>query len=97
MEERRRHGRQPSRDFIKIVIIQSEGVPDLISADAIEVAVTDISAVGLGLHSETLLEPGQVIKLLDKNPEWDFSDTGVVMWSVEASDGYRAGVKFESS
>lgn len=95
MKERRRHERQPTRERIKISILQRKGVPSLLPAEAIEVLVTDISEAGIGLHSEVALEPGQKIKLLGKKPGWNFSDTGVVMWTVEASDGCRAGIKFD--
>ncbi len=95
MKEKRRHERRPARDKIKISIIQGKGTPRLVPAESIEVLVTDISENGLGLHSESALEPGQIIKLLHKKPGWNFSDTGIVMWTIEASDGFRAGVKFD--
>jgi len=95
MKERRRHERQSTRERIKISIIARKGLPPLIPAEPIEALVTDISEAGMGLHSEVALEPGQKIKLMGKKPEWNFSDTGVVMWTVEASDGCRAGIKFD--
>lgn len=95
MEDRRRHERQPSQESVKIEIVGGEGFSQFPSVDAFEVLITDISETGLGLHSEISLEPGQVVKLVEKRAEWNFSsDTGVVMWTVEASDGVKAGVKF---
>lgn len=71
--------------------VKNELAPSAIKAD-----VMNISQNGIGLSTDVPLETGQFVKFTKKQKKFDceFPPEGVVMWTLESSDGFRAGVKF---
>lgn len=65
------------------------------AADAIhEISVLDINSSGMGIACNMPLSVGQFVFFNDDQPEWDLPKHGVVMWTFQDSDGFRAGIKF---
>lgn len=92
--EKRRHKRNKTLNQ-GVVFVWFVVQNDMASAKEVKGGVTDISISGLGLHTQETLEPGQYIKFINKENKHDFPEVGVVMWTAESKDGYKAGVKFE--
>ena len=94
MDERRRLERQPIRGSIKFTVVREGMQSDSMPSETLQAEVVDVSETGLGLRIETSLEPGQVIKFVNTDLEWQLPESGVVVWTTESPDGYRAGIKF---
>jgi hypothetical protein len=60
----------------------------------VKVRIIDFSAGGIGLECEEQIQVGQEIKFVEKLPEEETYNSGVVMWTMLSKDGYRLGVKF---
>lgn len=91
--EKRRHQRKMTHNstFPIVWFVVHE---DMSTSAEMQAAVTDISASGVGLHTEVALEPGQKIKFTKKETIDMLAEAGTVMWTTESRDGYKAGVMF---
>lgn len=71
--------------------IKNELAPSSLKAN-----VMDFSENGIGLLTDAPLETGQFVKFIKKQKhlEGELPKEGVVMWTLESSEGYKAGVKF---
>jgi len=95
MKENRRHERRPAQGKIRFAILRDDLILNgSASVQELIAEIVDLSLGGFGLLTETILEPGQKITLLDKNFGWELPDTGVVVWTTESLEGCRAGIKF---
>nr|MBF0221217.1 hypothetical protein [Desulfobulbaceae bacterium] len=56
--------------------------------------ILDINDSGMGVTCEVMLKVGQQISFSDNQTEWDLPESGIVMWTFQANDGFRAGIKF---
>lgn len=93
MEERRQHKRRAAKAIIKFAVIRNE-LSGILSSDTAEAEVFDISETGFGLLTQDSLKPGHLIKVMEKDSNLQLSDTGVVMWTTESAEGFKAGIKF---
>jgi len=59
-----------------------------------EIAVLDINTSGMGVACTVPLNVGQCVFFNDCQPEWDLPRQGIVMWTFQDTDGFRAGIKF---
>lgn len=92
-EEKRRHKRQSTRNSSYPVVwfvVKS----DITSSSEVKASVTDISESGAGLFTDVALAPGQMIEFTNKESRKELPDVGVVMWTTESKEGYKAGVMF---
>lgn len=93
VEKRRKRRRSTLNSSYPVVRFIVLGEP--VSSLEVQAAVTDISDLGAGLFTEkSYLEPGQIIKFTNKDNKDELPDSGVVMWTAEFQDGYRAGIMF---
>jgi hypothetical protein len=67
---------------------------DITASGEVKASVTDISESGVGLFTDVALAPGQMIKFTNKESRKDLPEVGVVMWTTESKEGYKAGVMF---
>ena len=91
--DKRRHTRKSTRNSSYPVVwfvVKS----DITSSTEVKASVTDISESGAGLFTEVALSPGQMIKFTNKESRKELPDLGVVMWTSESEEGYKAGVMF---
>ena len=91
--EKRRHKRKSTRNSSYPVVwfvIKS----DITTAGEVKASVMDISESGVGLFTDIALAPGQTIKFTNKESRQDLPEKGVVMWTTESKEGYKAGVMF---
>ena len=91
--EKRRHKRKSTRNSSYPVVwfvVKS----DITTSDELKAAVTDISESGVGLFTDIALAPGQMIRFTNKESREDLPDMGVVMWTTESEEGFKAGVMF---
>lgn len=71
------------------------GLQENASPDSVyEISVLDINTAGMGIACAVQLNVGQHIFFNDEQPEWDLPKYGIVMWTFQDSDGFRAGIKF---
>lgn len=56
--------------------------------------ILDINDSGMGVTCEVMLQVGQKIIFSENQTEWDLPESGIVMWTFKANDGFRAGIKF---
>lgn len=59
-----------------------------------EISVLDINTTGMGIACCIPLSVGQSVYFHDDQPEWDLPKHGIVMWTFQDNDGFRAGIKF---
>ena len=59
-----------------------------------EMSVMDINENGMGITCLAPLKVGQHIIFTDNNHEWELPEKGVVMWTFNNNEGFRAGIKF---
>jgi len=64
------------------------------AAESHEVAILDINNAGIGIICNVQLCVGQQIFFTNGHAEWDFPQSGTVMWTFSNNDGIRAGIKF---
>lgn len=71
------------------------GLTDNPAADSThEILVLDINTTGMGIACSIPLGVGQYVYFHDDQPEWDLPKHGIVMWTFQDNDGFRAGIKF---
>lgn len=87
IDERRRHQRKEYHSEFEVFL---KGMSNQFYCNAVSV---DISETGLGLISEGVLEPGQVVLFKNKADASD-SKVAIVKWSVKKDRKYMAGVMF---
>ena len=64
-------------------------------ADTVQkISVLDINTAGMGIACTVPLNVGQSIFFTGDQPEWNLPKRGIVMWTFQDSDGFRAGIKF---
>lgn len=85
--DRRRHRRRAYRNDFEVFL---KGMSNQFYCNAVSV---DISDVGIGLISEGVLEPGQVVLFRNKEKVSDLQ-VAVVKWSVREDGRYKAGLMF---
>lgn len=97
MDERRAH----SRNTKKVSASQDNPIVWFeIKSDfaplAKKATIMNLSEKGMGLATDSPLETGQFIKFVKKQKKIAglLPETGIVMWTLESSEGYKAGVKF---
>ena len=91
--DKRRHERKSTRNSSYPVVwfvVKS----DITSSDEVKASVTEISESGAGLFTEIALAPGQMIEFINKESRKELPEVGVVMWTTESKEGYKAGVMF---
>jgi len=59
-----------------------------------EISVLDINTAGMGIACNIPLNVGQRVFFYDGQTEWDLPEHGIVMWTFQDSNGFRAGIKF---
>ena len=59
-----------------------------------EISVLDINTSGMGITCSVTLSVGQCVYFNDEQMEWDLPRYGIVMWTFQDNDGFRAGIKF---
>lgn len=95
MTERRRHPRQRNKGNPAFPVIWFEVEGEFASLKPEKADVVDISQSGIGLSTQIRLEPGQVLKFNKaKKLEGMLPESGRVVWTSEAPDGFKAGVIF---
>ena len=73
-----------------MVALEENPSPDTVY----EISVRDINTAGMGITSAVPLAVGQYVFFEDKQPEWDLPAHGIVMWTFQDTNGFRAGIKF---
>ncbi len=73
-----------------MVTLKEGSSPDTIQ----EISVLDINIAGMGIACSVPLNVGQCIFFNENQPEWNLPKHGIVMWTFQDSDGFRAGIKF---
>lgn len=64
-------------------------------ADTIyEISILNVNTTGMGIISSVPLTVGQSLFIADKQQDWTLPKHGVVMWTFQNQDGFRAGIKF---
>lgn len=76
--------------FPTLLVSLEENTPDTMY----EVSVLNINATGMGITSSVPLSVGQSLFIDDKQQEWHLSKHGIVMWTFQNQEGFRAGIKF---
>lgn len=59
-----------------------------------EISVLDINTAGMGIACSVALSVGQMVFFTNDQPEWNLPKLGIVMWTFQNNDGFRAGIKF---
>lgn len=59
-----------------------------------EISVLDINDSGMGISCLSQLKVGQQVYFTHNQLDWDLPQSGVIMWTFKAMDGFRAGIKF---
>lgn len=95
MLEKRIHERKAATGTIRLALVRE----DLVlqgnrDADVVLAEIVDLSVGGFGLLTDASLEPGQRVRVLDKEKGWELPENGIVVWTTESPEGCRAGVKF---
>lgn len=91
--EKRRHERKSTRNS-SYPVVWFVVKNDINASREVKASVTDISESGAGLFTHVALAPGQKIKFTNKESRKDLPEVGVVMWTTESKEGYKAGVMF---
>jgi DNA-binding NarL/FixJ family response regulator len=90
-DDNRRHERKPLSNNITCYAVAPHGdvTAALITAD-----ILDISETGMGILTDCILQPGDLIRLIDT----PIQGRGVVRWSeyADAVEAYRVGIQFVS-
>ncbi len=95
MKEKRKQQRQKVQLKVRFVVLQEKtDLSNDIPNETFDAEIVDLSAGGFGLMTDVSLSPGQKISLVDKDLGWELPETALVVWSVDSSDGCRAGAKF---
>lgn len=93
--EKRIHERKPATGTIRLSLLREDlalkGKGDV---DVVLVEIVDLSVGGFGLLTDVSLEPGQRVRVLDKDRGWELPENGIIVWTTESPEGCRAGVKF---
>jgi len=56
--------------------------------------VVDISATGMGVATMEMLHKGQLIVFDRDQPNWQLPTQGLIVWTCQSHQGYRAGIEF---
>lgn len=95
MMEKRIHERKAASGRIRLALVRDDlvlkGKKD---ADVVLAEIVDLSVGGFGLLTDVSLEPGQRVKVLDRDMGWELPENGIIVWTTESPEGCRAGVKF---
>ncbi|MDA8418000.1 MAG: hypothetical protein M0Z90_03095 [Desulfobacteraceae bacterium] len=59
-----------------------------------DISVLDINTAGMGIACSVALSVGQMVFFTNDQPEWNLPKLGIVMWTFQNNDGFRAGIKF---
>ncbi len=59
-----------------------------------EIQILDINNSGVSITSKTILTIGQAIHFSEDQKGWDLPESGVVMWTYNDNDEFKAGIKF---
>lgn len=96
MKERRAHNRDSKPNDTRNTQTVWFEVKSDFAPLAKKAEVLDLSASGMGLATDAPLETGQFVKFVKKQKKIadQLPESGIVMWTLESSDGFRAGVKF---
>lgn len=96
MKERRAHNRNSKPVEVRDTQTVWFEVKSDFAPLAKKAAVLDLSETGMGLATDSPLETGQFVKFVKKQKKIanQLPESGIVMWTLESSDGFRAGVKF---
>ncbi|MFO0753442.1 MAG: PilZ domain-containing protein [Thermodesulfovibrionales bacterium] len=77
--------------MISFAVVGSfDGHKEFLPESDIKGSIIDMSENGVGILTDTLLEPGMLLKF--KN--FKESSMGVVMWTLNSGSRYRIGLKF---
>ncbi len=88
--KRRKSPRRRTKAFIRFRVTDlSSGTPLMVERKA---EVIDLSDDGLGILTDYPLQKGHIITITDKDHLMGLPDYGVVQWSEEEDDLYRAGI-----
>jgi len=87
--------RKPRKKTIKPPLVWFE-IKNQLAPASMKAKVTDINTAGIGLRVDAPLETGQFVKFIKKQKHLDgeLPKEGVVVWTLESPEGYKAGVKF---
>lgn len=89
-KDKRNHARELNKTNVLFSVIgfvtQKDDMPD----HDIKAKITDISKSGIGLTTNTPLEPGHLIKFNSGK----FPSVGIVVWTMKSDNDIRIGVKF---
>ncbi|MCC6345865.1 MAG: PilZ domain-containing protein [Nitrospirales bacterium] len=89
--DKRGHRREPQQETIAFAVVGSfDGRKEFLPESDIKGSIIDMSENGVGILTDTLLEPGMLLKF--KN--FKESGMGVVMWTLNSGSRYRVGLKF---
>ena len=88
MVERRKFARRPYQENIDF----SVSVLDVheLKRVVLKGTGTDISTAGLGIHGDTMVEPGHVLIFNSSMGR----ESGIVIWTMKSGDRHRFGVQF---
>ncbi|MBI4685664.1 MAG: PilZ domain-containing protein [Nitrospirae bacterium] len=90
-DDKRTQKRDPLKEHVEFSILGVVvGHKEFLDGPKITGSMVDISKTGIGLTTDTPLQIGNLVKFSKSNP----NKLGVVMWTLNAGDAYRAGVRF---
>ncbi len=95
MDDRRAQDRKNNRAILSSPTVWFEIKSDFAPL-AKKASIIDMTESGMGLATDSPLETGSFIKIVKKQKKVadQLPESGVVMWTLESSDGFRAGIKF---
>ncbi len=95
--EQRNKLRTPCNENIRFYINDGTPLNSGANQQPITATVVDISATGMGVATDLMLNKNQSIFFDKHQPNWELPDEGIVVWSYKQNSGYRAGLEFVMS